>query len=158
MKPHKRAADSLEVLLESVPGHHLKALAAEIIGAGGITFASVSGCPDISAATLDRDFLGRLDACPSAMILRVDRVVLGSTTIDSPLIQALRHGDGLDVIVSWTEGALRGATGANPMPALHIAVLSLQRRFEIGGVMCGYEPASDPETRYFINEARGPMA
>lgn len=151
--------DLIELLFEGVAIDRLDESIGLLLSESVLSSVTASESPDLDLASWQGRVLEILQGAapsPSAISFSLDKVKLGSVTIVSPLVQVFMVQESVDISLSFLDCELR-FDSLNGLDALHHASLKFLGFTGGSHVLCGYEPASDHETRFFTDAIRGPL-
>jgi hypothetical protein len=149
----------VELIFEAVQNGAVKHLVYDLLNGAVVIGSSHSELGACELNTVDGDYLTSLWEAETAVsiFIRADQISIGGVLINRPVIRILRYQDtndvslifdNADVIAGDRKEALRGlATGAKV----------LAKDSEVPKFYCGFEPATDEETRLFSGEVMGPI-
>lgn len=152
-------SDLVELLFEGVPDNRVNDFLSVIIGESDVLSARFSEDDVERNVFFGFDFFDLLCKNPNVsktFSFEMTCLYIGFAEIESPFVQVI-FSDGLfDVSISFSKEDLTSKVGGRFVELMRGANKATES-FCVREVVCGYEPASDYETRFFTNDVIGPI-
>ncbi len=152
-------SELIELIFEGVVIDRLDESIGLLLSKSVLSSVAASESPGLDLASWQGRVLEILEGAspnPGAISFSLDKVEFGGMTIVSPLVQVFMVQENADISLSFLDCELHFES-LNGLDALHHASLEFLGCTGGSHVLCGYEPASDHETRFFTDATRGPL-
>lgn len=149
----------IELIFERVPDGAVAKLVNDLLQGAEVLALSHSelGSLDIKKVGQDLMLLLKQEAEPSSIFVRSANATIGSVSIRGPLVRILRFEGSNEVALVFRGDDVDATDGQDVVAKLAAGAKVLSRNAEVQEYYCGFEPATDKETRLFSRDKIGPL-
>lgn len=153
------ATELVELVFDKIPDNLLNILVANIIQSFNILEIFHSELGEITDHHNDHDFMQYLKSgpTPASIFIKSNFARIGKVKIRQPLIRLLRFEQINEVSIIFSNNDIDKIDSENIIISLALGAKNLSQISHSYDYYCGYEPATDPKTRFFSKDTIGPL-